>query len=77
MVLFASKLSERSGSAFSTAEAWDAYRQQLLPALAMWTLTLRQDETLPEMQPEEMSRTMIERISTAIDNLGSLDFFDH
>jgi hypothetical protein len=74
--LYANTLSEQSGASFPASEAWDAYRQQMLPALAMWTITLRHDETLPDMQSDEMSLTMIERISVAIDDLGSLAFFE-
>ncbi len=76
VALYADRLSERSGTAVSFAEAWQAYRHQMLPALAMWTITLRHDEALPDMQPEDMSLAMIERIAAAMDDLETLALFD-
>jgi aminoglycoside phosphotransferase (APT) family kinase protein len=49
------------------------YRQQLLHALAMWTITLCHSPLLPSMQPEEMTVAMIERMAVAIDDLDALD----
>ena len=76
VALYADRLSQRSGTPVSFAEAWQAYRHQMLPALAMWTITLRHDEALPDMQPEDMSLAMIERIATAMDDLETLALFD-
>jgi aminoglycoside phosphotransferase (APT) family kinase protein len=76
VALYADRLSQRSGTSISFAEAWQAYRHQMLPALAMWTITLRHDEALPDMQPEDMSLAMIERIATAMDDLETLALFD-
>ncbi len=42
------------------------YKRFLLAALMMWTPTLCPAPNFPNMQPEEMSRKMIERISAAI-----------
>lgn len=55
--------------------AWERYRQQMFAALLMWTPTLVHPPTMPDMQPEPMSRLMIQRISTAIDDLDSLGSF--
>ena len=74
--LYAGLLSEYAGTVVTVAEAWHAYRHQMLTALAMWTITLRHDETLPDMQPEDMSLAMIERIATAVDDLDTLALFD-
>jgi aminoglycoside phosphotransferase (APT) family kinase protein len=49
------------------------YRQQIVHALAMWTITLCHSPMLPNMQPEETSLTMIERITTAMGDLDSID----
>lgn len=51
------------------------YRQQVLHALAMWTITLCHSRLLPNMQPEDTTLTMIERITTAMADLDSIDSF--
>ena len=51
------------------------YRQQILHALAMWTITLCHSPLLPSMQPEDTTFTMIERITTAIADLDSIDSY--
>lgn len=48
------------------------YRQQMVHALLMWTITLCHSPLLPNMQPEETTLSMIERISTAMADLDSL-----
>jgi aminoglycoside phosphotransferase (APT) family kinase protein len=49
------------------------YRQQIPHALAMWTITLCHSPLLPNMQPEDTTLEMIERITTAMADLDSLD----
>jgi hypothetical protein len=56
---------------FDQAFTW--YRQQLLHAFSMWTITLRHSPMLPSMQSEAMTLAMMERIATAIDDLDALD----
>jgi len=51
------------------------YRQQILHALAMWTITLCHSPLLPSMQPEDATLTMIERITTAMADLDTIDSF--
>jgi aminoglycoside phosphotransferase (APT) family kinase protein len=51
------------------------YRQQILHALAMWTITLCHSPLLPNMQPEETTLTMIGRITTAMADLDSIGSF--
>src|SRR6202163_4712134 len=51
------------------------YRQQIVHALAMWTITLCHSPLLPNMQPQDTTLTMIERITTAMGDLGSLNSF--
>jgi len=67
------RMRERCGLAISEAAAWDRYRQQSFAALLMWTPTLCHPPTMPDMQPEAMSREMIARISAAIADLDTLD----
>lgn len=49
------------------------YRQQIVHALAMWTITLCHSPLLPNMQPEDTTIAMIERITTAMADLDALD----
>jgi aminoglycoside phosphotransferase (APT) family kinase protein len=49
------------------------YRQQILHALAMWTITLCHSALLPNMQPEATTLAMIGRIATAMADLNSID----
>src|SRR6266853_5017826 len=51
------------------------YRQQIVHALAMCTITLCHSPLLPAMQPEDTTLTMIERITTAMADLDSIDSF--
>jgi aminoglycoside phosphotransferase (APT) family kinase protein len=48
------------------------YRRQMVHALLMWTITLCHSPLLPNMQSEETTLAMIERISTAMADLESL-----
>jgi len=48
------------------------YRQQMVHALLMWTITLCHSPLLPNMQSEETTLAMIERISIAMADLDSL-----
>ena len=67
------RLAERTGQRFDFDQSFNWYRQQLLHALAMWTITLRHSPLLPSMQSEPMTLTMMERMAIAIDDLGALD----
>jgi aminoglycoside phosphotransferase (APT) family kinase protein len=49
------------------------YRQQIVHALAMWTITLCHSPLLPNMQPEDTTLTMIERMTIAMADLDALD----
>ncbi|WP_322083331.1 phosphotransferase [Burkholderia sp. BCC1972] len=61
------------GPAISFDEAWNAYRQQLVTALTWWTVTLTPPSALPDMQPKDLTLEFIRRISTAMDDVDSLD----
>jgi hypothetical protein len=54
-------------------EAFRNYRHQMIHALLMWTITLCHSRLLPNMQPEDTTLTMIERITTAMADLDALD----
>jgi hypothetical protein len=49
------------------------YRQQIVHALAMWTITLCHSPLLPNMQPEATTLAMIERMTAAMADLDALD----
>jgi aminoglycoside phosphotransferase (APT) family kinase protein len=49
------------------------YRQQIVHALAMWTITLCHSPLLPNMQPEDTTIKMMERMTTAMADLDALD----
>jgi hypothetical protein len=67
------RMRDSSGLTTPLYVAFDQYRCQLFAALLMWTLTLCHPPTMPDMQPPEMSREMIRRMTTAIDDLDALD----
>ena len=66
-------LSSVAGVKLDAEQAFVLYRQQMLHALWMWTITLCHSRWLPAMQPEDTSMLMIERIASAMDDLESLD----
>ncbi len=67
-------LEDVCGRSFDFGAAWIHYRQQMLHALLNWTPTLCPSEYVPAtMQTEEVSLTMIERMTAAIDDLDSID----
>ena len=66
-------LAGEGGEATSFDEAWEHYRQQMISALAWWTGTLTPAPGLPDMQPKDTTLEFIHRISTAMDDLESLD----
>ncbi len=70
---YVEELAARGGPKLDGDEAFRHYRQQMFAALAWWTGTLGQPPEAPKMQPEEVSRTFITRITAAIDDLDSLD----
>jgi len=67
------RLEEHAGVRVPASEAWDHYRQQMLHALWMWTITLCHSPFLPAMQPDDTSMEMIARITAAMADLDSLD----
>jgi hypothetical protein len=69
---YLARMRELCGLALGFDEAFARYRQQACAALLMWTPTLCHPPTMPDMQPEEMSREMIARITAAIADLDAL-----
>lgn len=67
------KLSSLCDQPIDLEQHWNLYRQQMSAGLGMWTITLCHSEHLPHMQTDEMSRAMIQRMTAAMDDLGTLD----
>ena len=73
--LYLDVLARRCERTVAFDDAWLAYRQQAIAALLMWTPTLCPPPLLPDMQPETVSLTMIERITHAMQDLDVLALF--
>ncbi|MBR1271851.1 aminoglycoside phosphotransferase family protein [Bradyrhizobium sp. AUGA SZCCT0222] len=67
------RFAEKTGVKSDFDLSFQRYRQQIVHALAMWTITLCHSPLLPNMQPEATTLTMIERMTTAMADLGALD----
>lgn len=67
------RFAEHTGTRPDFDQSWRWYRQQVLHALAMWTITLCHSPFLPSMQTEATTLTMLERMSVAMVDLESLD----
>jgi hypothetical protein len=73
LYFYLDRLQFAGGPKLSFPDAWRHYREQLLSALAWWTVTLTPSRDMPDMQPRDTTLTFIKRIATAIDDLDSLD----
>jgi aminoglycoside phosphotransferase (APT) family kinase protein len=69
------RFAEQTGTRPDFDLSFQRYRQQIVHALAMWTITLCHSPLLPNMQPEDTTLTMIERMTTAMADLDALDSF--
>ncbi len=70
--LYLQRLAGAGGPRLDRDAAWLAYRQATFYPYFAWTYTLGRSRLQPAFQPQEVSLTMIERITAAIDDLGSL-----
>ena len=71
--LYLDRLAAAGGQAIPEEKAWLAYRQATLYPYFAWVYTIGRSRPQPSFQPSDVSLTMIERISAAIDDLDSLD----
>jgi len=67
------RLQASGGPRVEFGAAFRDYREQLLSALAWWTMTLTPGRDMPDMQPVDTTLAFIGRIANAIDDLDSLD----
>ena len=72
LALYLDHLAKAGGPAIDFDIAWNIYRQQLVAALAWWTVTLCPPPGAPDMQPRDVTIEFIRRIATAMDDLDSL-----
>jgi thiamine kinase-like enzyme len=73
--LYLDRMAEYGVPRVSFDEALFNVRQQLMTALAYWTITLVPAPDMPAMQPPEITIELIKRIATAIDDMDALDTF--
>lgn len=71
--LYREQFATVSGVNLSPDEIRLRYRQQMISALSMWTVTFAPKENSPDMQPEDTCIEFINRISTAVDDLESVE----
>ena len=74
--LYLEKMAERGVPKVPMAELQRNIRQQLMTALAFWTITLRPAPEMADMQPERTTWKFLERFYAAIDDMDALDAFD-
>ncbi|MET0988094.1 MAG: phosphotransferase [Steroidobacteraceae bacterium] len=75
MRLYLDELQHSSGQTLDFDELFLNCRQQLMSALAFWTITMNPAPGMPDMQPRDATLEFIRRIAAAIDDLDSLDSF--
>jgi len=73
LIRYLDRFAELTGSKLDFDQGFRHYRQQIAHALLMWTITLCHSPLLPDMQPEETTLAMIERMTTAMADLDSID----
>lgn len=66
------RLAAAGGEPIPRGQAWESYRRATFYPYFAWVYTIGRSRLQPHFQPDEVSLTMIERISAAIDDLGSL-----
>jgi len=73
VALYVDELQAAGGPKVDLSDAFTQYSQQLITALTWWTITLHPAEGMPDMQPRDITEEFVRRISTAMDDLGTLD----
>jgi hypothetical protein len=66
------RLAGAGGEPIRREQAWLEYRRATFWPYFAWLYTIGRSRLQPRFQPDEISTTMIERISAAIDDLDSL-----
>jgi hypothetical protein len=66
------RLVAAGGGSIGKSDAWQAYRRSMFYPYFAWVYTLGRSRLQPRFQPDEVSLTMVRRISAAIHDLGAL-----
>lgn len=69
---YVARFSELTAEKLDLEQSYTYYRQQMLHAFPMWTITLCHSPLLPAMQSDAMTIEMVRRIAIAIDDLDSI-----
>jgi aminoglycoside phosphotransferase (APT) family kinase protein len=67
------ELASAGGPRIGFDAAWQMYRQQMISALLFWTITIWVTPMRPQVQPRDTSIEFVRRISSAMEDLESLD----
>ncbi|MCB5945628.1 phosphotransferase [Acidocella sp. KAb 2-4] len=67
------ELAAHGGPRVDYDTAFTYCRQQLLGALAYWTITLCPSPDIPDMQPRDITLEFIRRLTVAMDDMDTLD----
>ncbi|MET0984041.1 MAG: phosphotransferase [Steroidobacteraceae bacterium] len=67
------RLHAAGGPKLDFNDAFTAYRQQLITALTWWTIVVHPAPGMPDMQPRDITFEFVRRMSTAMDDLDTLD----
>lgn len=73
VVYYLDELAAHGGPRVDFETAFGYYRRQFLGALAYWTITLCPSPGIPDMQPRDITLEFIHRLTTAMDDLDTLD----
>lgn len=73
--LYLDLMAERGVPKIDFDEAFLNVRQQLMTALAFWTITMCPTDDMPAMQPERTTFEFLKRFGAAIDDYDTLDSF--
>jgi aminoglycoside phosphotransferase (APT) family kinase protein len=71
--LYIGELGARGGARLNFDQAWQGYRLQPLHGLAYWLFTIGRSRFEPELQKDEYSLAIIERLAAMIDDHDTLD----
>jgi aminoglycoside phosphotransferase (APT) family kinase protein len=72
VTLYAERMAELSGVARDAAETWTSYRQQMLHGFYYWAYTLGGGRMQPKMQPNDLTRIIVQRTAQATVDLETL-----
>jgi hypothetical protein len=68
-------LQQTSGRSLPFVQLEHEIRGQLMTVLAFWTITMNPAPGMPDMQPRDSTLEFIRRITTAMDDLDTMDSF--